>query len=660
MTSAADHIPELEAKYIDEGRTVFRALFPTGDFDASSWDMRHLWVSRHKSTNTRVYLTKYGSTVEPLPPRFAQIVKAYLVLAPSSAGTMVRRADGARMLWKALESRHGNNPALFKWEDVSEDDLLQTEQQMLLHWGKGATYKQFVTLQRMLQVLAAAPYGPILKPISITPRTPRQEDFERYTLEGRALRQNKMPSDGAICAVGDLFNDLVTEPHERLIVCALAILLATGFRVGEALTLPLDCEVSEGHGMDCRYGLRFYKEKSPGGEKQLAVRWMTPNQAELAQAAIEEVRKLTNAARDRARILESRPDTVLLPEKVSDVQLSAEKVGQLLGWRSSVEHIRYVLKKAKVRVYESSHAPNNTSSYYRAEDVMTYLRSIRSPLWVVDRRNGSFQMLSQSLFIHFRNAGHAGRPVNSLLVELLNEQAINDFLGGRVYNGRAVVKSAFEKYGIRDANGEFFSMRSPQFRHWVTTKAAQAGVPDHVIARWQGREHIGDLQAYKHLSPDDRLSALRSALKSGRVKGQISQMYFSLAEDVRDVFLEGQLQAVHVTPLGLCVHDFKVTPCPKFLNCVKDCEDYILDTANKKHINNMVQLKIRTELALDQAFQQRAKGEGDLSENWIAEAEATLNGVQRILDAASLDPTTALRPFKGKGSNFEAVDSKIA
>jgi hypothetical protein len=645
MTSAADHIPEQEAKYIDEGRTVFRALFPTGDFDASSWDIRHLRVSRHKSTNTRVYFTKYGSTVEPLPPRFAQIVKAYLVLALSSGGTMPLRADGARMLWEALEARYGHNPALFKWEDVSEDDLLQTEQQMLLHWGKGSTYKRFVTLQHMLQVLAAASYGPILRPISITPRTPRQEDFERYTLEGRALRQNKMPSDDAICAVGDLFNDRVTEPHERLIVCALAVLLATGFRVGEALTLPLDCEVSEGQGRDRRYGLRFYKEKSPGGEKQLAVRWMTPNQAEIARAAIEEVRKLTKAARNRARILESRPDTVPLPEKGPDAKLSAEEVGQLLGWRSCVEHIRYVLKKANVQVYESHQAPHNTSSYYRAEDVMAYLRSIRSPLWAVDRRNGTFQMLSQSLFIYFRNAGHAGRPDNPLLVELLNEQAINDFLGGRVDNGRTVVKSAFEKYGIRNGKGEFFSMRSHQFRHWVTTKAAQAGVPDHVIARWQGREHIGDLEAYKHLSPDDRLNALRTGLKSGRIKGQIAEMYFSIAEDVRDVFLEGQLQAVHVTPLGLCVHDFKVTPCPKFLNCVKDCEDYILDTANKKHIDNLVQLKIRTELALDQALQQRAKGEKDLSENWIAEAEATLNGVQRILEAASAEPNSALRPF---------------
>ena len=99
---------------------------------------------------------------------------------------------------------------------------------------------------------------------------------------------------------------------------------------------------------------------------------------------------------------------------------------------------------------------------------------------------------------------------------------------------------------------------------------------------------------------------------------------------------------------------------PKLLNCVKDCEDYVLDTANKKHINNLVQLQIRTQLTLDQGLQQQAKGEQDLSENWIAEAQATLNGVLRILEAASSESETALRPFKGKGSHFEVVEQNCA
>jgi hypothetical protein len=96
-------------------------------------------------------------------------------------------------------------------------------------------------------------------------------------------------------------------------------------------------------------------------------------------------------------------------------------------------------------------------------------------------------------------------------------------------------------------------------------------------------------------------------------------------------------------------------PCPKLLNCVKDCEDYVLDTANKTHINNLVQLQIRTQLTLGQAVQQQAKHEEDLSENWIAEAEATLTGVQRILDAAAVKSSDGIvRPFVGKGSKSRA------
>lgn len=639
-------IPVCESRFIDEGRVVFASRFPNGQFEDSSWDIRHLRGSQHKKTNARVYFTKHGSKTDPLPPRFAEVVKASLLLMDASAASMPLRVDAARMLWKATEKRLGD--ASFSWADLCEDDLLEAEQQMLQNWGAAATHKVSTKLQRILNGLAAAPYGAIVRPIKVVFRTPRPDDFERYTLEGKELRQAKMPPEEAIFAIGKMFSGLVSDERERLVVCALALLLATAFRVGEVLTLPFDCEVTEGSGVDQKFGLRFYKEKSRGGEKRLAVRWLTAAQSELAKAAISEARSLTEAARKRARILEQHPDTVPLPDISPDDLLSLDQVANLLGCaRVSV----YAIPPSKL----PRQRPGQLSPHcmFCASDVMTYLFSRRAPLWMVDRRDGTYQMFSESLFIQFLNAGHTTRATNQLLVEGISEQPLSAFLGSRVEKGRTIMKSAFERYNIRDEQGQFYKMHTHQFRHWVTTKAAQAGVPDYVIARWQGREHMGDLDAYKHLTPAERLEILKAALKHGRVKGQIAEMYFSLREDVRDVFLEGQLQAVHVTPLGLCVHDFKVTPCPKFLNCVKDCGDYVLDTANKIHISNLVQLRSRTELILDQAQQQQAKGKNDLSKNWIAEAEATLSGVHRILQAAAIEPEGPVRPFKGKRSRFE-------
>jgi integrase len=643
-------VPQCEQRYIDEGRALFRIRFPEGDFDDMSWDIRHLRTSQHKRTNARVYFTKHGSNTDPLPARFADVVKACLLLIDASGSSMPVRADAARMLWKAVEKRSCGTQ--FSWADLREDDLLEAEQQMLQSWGPAATYKVCTKLQRMVNVLAAAPYGAIVRPIKVVFRTLRPGDSERYTLDGQEARQAKMPPEEALFAIGRMFCGQATNERERLVVDALALLLATACRVGEVLTLPLDCEITEGIGADQKYGLRFYKEKSLGGEKRLAVRWLTAAQAALAKAAISEVRSLTEVARKRARVLEQHPGTVPLPGISPNELLAQNQVANLLGCeRESV----YAIPRSRL-----SRQLSGRGYLFHASDVMTYLFSRRAPLWVVDRRDGTYQLLSESLFIQFLNAGHAAKAMNPLLVEGLHEQALNDFLNGRVAHGRTIMKSAFERYNIRDNQGRFYEMHTHQFRHWVTTKAAQAGVPDHVIARWQGREYSGDLDAYKHLTPAERLETLKAALKHGRVKGQVAEMYFALREDVRDVFLEGQLQAVHVTPLGLCVHDFKVTPCPKFLNCVKDCEDYVLDTKNKTHINNLVQLQSRTELILDQARKQQAKGEVDLSANWVAEAEVTLSGVKRILRAAEAEPAGPVRPFEGKHSKFERVPQAYA
>jgi hypothetical protein len=91
------------------------------------------------------------------------------------------------------------------------------------------------------------------------------------------------------------------------------------------------------------------------------------------------------------------------------------------------------------------------------------------------------------------------------------------------------------------------------------------------------------------------------------------------------------------------------------LNCVKDCDDYLFDTANQTHRHNLVQLRLRTELTLNQALAQKDRGERDLSENWIAEARATLAGVQRVLSTQPLGDTTVVRPFGGCDSRFDPL-----
>ena len=161
-----------------QGRALFGERFP-GEcrfpFDAPSWDMRHLRTSQHRKTNSRAYLHDPRLRVcIRLPPTFRNVVKAYFLLNRTASASMILGADIARMLWEAVRPRFVTADA-FDWSLLVEDDLLRTEQIMLIHWSQSTTYKRCTQLQFMLRVLAAARGGGIVRPMEVVFTTPRTD-----------------------------------------------------------------------------------------------------------------------------------------------------------------------------------------------------------------------------------------------------------------------------------------------------------------------------------------------------------------------------------------------------------------------------------------------------------------------------------------------------
>ena len=190
------------------------------------------------------------------------------------------------------------------------------------------TYGRGIQLLGMVRFLAARG---ICRPLYYVLQTPRTETYSRHTIAGQEERRQKLPSQKALEGVADIYRIHATEPGDRLRACALAILAVTGFRVGELLTLPLDCEVTEISGGKTRYGLRYYKEKARGAEKMFDVRWLTATGADLARKAITEIRAITPQARERAKILEQNPSRVPLPGYDWSDQMSPKEVAKILG-----------------------------------------------------------------------------------------------------------------------------------------------------------------------------------------------------------------------------------------------------------------------------------------------------------------------------------------
>jgi hypothetical protein len=456
----------------------------------------------------------------------------------------------------------------------------------------------------------------------------------------------KLPSVRALEGLADIYSRHATEPPDRLRAAALAILVVTGFRIGELLTLPKDCEVEEERGGKPRYGLRYYREKSRGGARMLAVRWLTLVGAELARQAIAEIREITQSAREQAVELEANPNHVSIPGFSWNDRMTRDEVARALGYKH--RDSLWGITGKKLRRYE-----DERGFYYRAADVEAYLLRERVPhLWTLDRRDGTKQMLSETLLIAHKNFFHSVKSTYPLLVEPVVYSHLCDFLSGH----KSGAKSAFERFGIREADGSFCRMASHQFRHWLNDIADKGGLPVELQTRWLGRENAKDTESYRHATIDERLQWVKQGIREGAFSGAMAEVYFALPAKERDVFLEGQLRSVHFTPVGLCLHDLATDPCPYHVICVRGCPDYLRTKGNQQERANLIQMQQNTKQALT-SIKNQSEGQTAIAQSWIRSHEELLAGIRAAL-AVDNDQTNKdgarLRPFAGKPQRFAA------
>lgn len=603
-------------------------------FDGPMWDVRGLRDRSTTTSNPRLYFTRHGTVDQPLPIVYGSVVKCWLILDRHSVANMSRRLDAARILWEAIHRRRRGRAEAFSWRSLSEEDLSQAELLMQAGWKQSTTYRLIASLLVFTRFLAARG---LCRPLYYTPQTKRVEDFNRHTISGQQERRDRLPTEAALHGIADIYCQHAKDPGDRLRAAAIAILAVTGLRIGELLTLPLDCEVEERRSGSLRYGIRYYKEKSRGAEKLLAVRWVTAVGAELARKAIHEIRLLTQDARARARVLEAAPHRVPIPGFHWAARMTSAEVALALGLRQAPKALPRHRDRRGV--------------YFQASEVEAFLLSLRTPLWTVDRRNGTFQMLSDTLLIAFRNALLPGQAVCPLLVQPVVISNLANFL-----SGGTGVASVFERFDIREPDGPFCRITSHQFRHWLNYIADKGGLPVELQSRWMGREHAQDTEAYRHATVDERLHWVKAGIREGRLAGSKANMYFELPTAKRDRYLDGEVQAVHFTALGLCLHDFAVAPCPYHLNCVRGCADYLRVKGSETERRHLVQIQESTERALASARTYATGLNGRIAEPWIRHCEKTLEGVRAAL-AIDNEPGPAnggvVRPFSKGRSKFQ-------
>jgi hypothetical protein len=634
----------MQEETIRVARQLFVTQFPTEDFDADVWDLRSLIYRPGVLRSRRLHFMRLNMPDSPLPQYYVQIIKSWIILDGKGLGDRSAKLRLARFFWEVLLQRHRDTAADVLWENLTSEDLCQTEVAFLTTTSATMAYSLGTCLKTFADFLAIRHICPFLHFTSQIPKTATQR---RHISQEREGKPTHLPTQKALEALADVYHLYAKEPQDRLRIAALALLVVSGFRAGELLTLPFECEVEEIYRGKARYGLRYYREKSRGGHQMLAIRWLTSTGAELARKAVREIKEITEPFRQQARLLEGDLERIPIPGFAQTDTMTVEEVAHVLGMKRS----------GSIHQISPEKLPRHgvrRKTYFLASEVEAYLLTQRKSLWTLSRRDGTYQLLSESLLISPRNFfRQISAGVNIHLVEPVNYGHLRQFLVSWESN-----TSAFERFNIRENDGSFCKMSTHQLRHWLNDIADKGGLPLDVQTRWMGRENPRETHAYHHATVEERLQWVKEGIRGSAIGGMMADVYFQLAEEERDLFLEGQIQAVHVTALGMCLHDFSIDPCPYHLNCVRGCQDYVRIKGSQEERKQLIQIRVRTEQARQCAEEGARKNGTLIAEPWLRHYEETLAGVDAALmidNEPEADEGAAIRPFEKKPSKFEPL-----
>jgi integrase len=632
---------ECESELIARGRAAFAPKFPGQGYDGDSWNIQHLKCAGAGSGNVNLHFCRLSLDARvPLHKRYSEVIKANLATSALKPGSMVNRLESARWLWEAIIERMGSGEA-FTWQALRKVDAERAEEMMISRGLKpSSVYRRCVNIATLLDELSL---DGIIGPMVPAFATPRIEDSSRHTIAGREERSQILLTQRAIDALAQIHRgEFTLSPTEQLISCVATLLFASGLRIQEILQIPVDALREEGG----KHFLYYFKAKSQKVfEEKIA---LTKLQAELAREAIERAMRLTADARVQATALTRSPDLVPLPAWARGKSLfSKEEVARLIGVKPLFSHIPGSVTRVRDCGSEVLLDGRALQEYVQSFRQRTYPESIRG---VTQTEGGGWMPLDRALFLVFHNQGHSVKATNPLLVGLLGQGQVGDFLGGR----EGLVESIFQRLGLLEKSGKPISINSHQLRHYVTTKASGSGIPDVYIMRWQRREHAGDIESYKHLTAEERIKQLHAAIKEGRLAGEIATMYFRIAEDERDIFLEGVVQAMHLTHFGFCIHDFNTAPCPKAMNCIKGCGSFLFDPNDATQIDNVKRARHLNVVSLQEMKKAVSSGGAAYSGAWIRDAEETIAGADKLL-AVTAPAGEVVRPFSGQPSKFQEL-----
>lgn len=561
--------------------------------------------------------TRRPAKNEVMDKEFIDFAKAYLRYQQAHKPTRTRNETKAlRALEAALLQVTGS-------ADIAGTSVAVLDEAAVLarqHYGKGAAYHcgreleilaRFMVDHRLVTAGVQAWVSPIKRP----------HDKNRTGKAGQEIRERRLPDDIALNALAEVFANNPVDGRDIFTTATFAMLMSAPSRISEVLALPVNCEVKEKDrdGKDC-YGWRFYGGKGFEGD----VKWIPSSMVSIAKKAVKRLQLLSRNARNLAAWIEDHPRKFFrhegCPQVADDAPLSMRQACQALGL---AHHSRSVcgsaLRQRGLEARDGVHTLNGLWEHV--------LGRLPEDFPWFDRERGV--RYRDALFALNKNQFHGKRAALPVELHKPTNNFFNSDLSPRVSLGPGKHRSIFDRHGYGGEDGGRLKATSHQARHLLNTIAQRGGLSNLEIAKWSGRADVEQNRTYNHMTDAEmvamaeRIDPSKSLFGPAGAVGPrepVTAQEFNLLDHA----------AVHVTELGYCVHDYTMSPCEKFRDCM-NCTEHVCIKGNKEQLDRIKQRRDRVEKLCQLAEQAVLEGEIG-ADRWY---EAQVRNLARLQDLVS-------------------------
>lgn len=571
---------------------------------------------------------------EVMDAEFIEFAKAYFRYQQGHKPTGARNEGKALRALEAALLQVTGSAAL---KGLSYSVLDEAAQLVTQHYGGGSAYHAGREIQRLAEFvsdnkLIGSPVRGWQSPIR------RPDDRNKTGKLGNSTREKGLPNSIALEALAEIFANNPTNERDIFTTSIFAMLMSAPSRITEILNLPVDCEFTEvdRDGVE-RYGWRFFAGKGFEGD----IKWVPSEMVSVAKEAVSRQKKLSANARALAAWVEDHPEKFYrhenCPEVADDEPLTLKQAQQALGFNT--------LQPRGLAPKDGVHTLNS--------------------LWAhaLERFPSGFPWFDKKIGIKYRDAlfalnvnqFHRNHP--AIPVELFKptNNFFNNDLSPRETLGHAH-KSIFDRHGYKDADGSRLKMTSHQARHLLNTIAQRGGLSNLEIAKWSGRADVKQNRTYNHMSEYELVSLAESFDPSKELFGPVGETPANLPVSTLEFNALTQA-AAHVTEYGYCVHDYTISPCEKYRDCI-NCTEQVCIKGNTENLERIKARLAKVEHLFELATQSVNDGEMG-ADRWYEYHEKTLKRLRELASILEDPQVEEGAQVKLRGNDFSQLKRVI-